>query len=138
LLGVWIHLNLMWYFTLLLSQTLLLMTCYYNHTCYVNMLDSVSPSTSHSIASSNSSFLSSGAENEGDSDDTIILQPSPAQRNRADLTRLAQVRFADGDSDKRVSSKFAEKYGYGLHFCHCKCNWPPNPCVPALFFPPHT
>ncbi|KAE8278158.1 hypothetical protein D5F01_LYC23767 [Larimichthys crocea] len=54
------------------------------------MLDSVSPSTSHSIASSNSSFLSSGADNEGDSDDTITLQPSPTQRNRADVTCLAQ------------------------------------------------
>ncbi|XP_076605650.1 uncharacterized protein LOC143332212 [Chaetodon auriga] len=54
--------------------------------------DSVSPSTSHSIASSSSSsFLSSGAENEGESDDTTILQPSPAQRNRDDLARLAQI-----------------------------------------------
>ncbi|CAL8258127.1 unnamed protein product [Arctogadus glacialis] len=59
--------------------------------------ESVSPSTSHSVASSNSSFLSSSVENEGDSDDTIILQPSPGQRNGDELTRLARVCFADGE-----------------------------------------
>ncbi|KAM4550645.1 uncharacterized protein V3H82_019734 [Fundulus diaphanus] len=47
--------------------------------------DSVSPSTSHPLCTSNSSF------DEGDSDDTIILQSTPVQRNRADLTHLAQL-----------------------------------------------
>ena len=88
---------MIFYITLITDDPLLIMTCYYNHTCYVNMPESVSPSTSHSVASSNSSFLSSSVENEGDSDDTIILQPSPGQRNRDDLTRLARVSFADGE-----------------------------------------
>ena len=117
------------------------MTCYYNHTCYVNMLESVSPSTSQTVASSNSSLHSSSAENEGDSDDTIILQPSPGQRNRDDLTRLARVSFADGEIKMVIlikgvrGGKWPSKLGHGLHFCRCKCNWPPNPCPSPLYFP---
>lgn len=84
------------------------------------MLDSMSPSTSPSIASS-SSFLSAGAENEGESDDTIILQSSPAQRNKDDLTRLAQVDFTDGEIKMVIlmgggGDKVAEKYGAWLTF----------------------
>ncbi|XP_071327488.1 uncharacterized protein [Trachinotus anak] len=74
--------------------------------------DSVSPSTSHSIASSNSSFHSSGAENEGDSDDSIILQPSPAQRNRADLTCLAQMIeniLREKPGGERILTEYARK-----------------------------
>ncbi|KAM7399508.1 hypothetical protein PAMP_018775 [Pampus punctatissimus] len=74
--------------------------------------DSVSLSTSHSIASSNSFFLSSGGEIEGDSDDTIILQSSPAQRHRADLTRLAQIIeniLKERPGGERILKEYARK-----------------------------
>ncbi|CAL8300557.1 unnamed protein product [Boreogadus saida] len=70
--------------------------------------ESVSPSTSHSVASSNSSFLSCSAENEGDSDDTIILQPSPGQRNRDDLTRLARI-LREKPGGERILTEYARK-----------------------------
>ncbi|XP_018552041.1 uncharacterized protein LOC108897101 [Lates calcarifer] len=41
--------------------------------------------------STNSSFASSSGENEGDCDDTIILQHSPGTRKRAEDNQLAQI-----------------------------------------------
>ena len=74
------------------------------------LLDSWSPSTSRSIASCSSSFIGSGAE--GESDDTIILQPSPAQTNRDERTRLSQVSFTDWDQDGKSSKEGQDRNGH--------------------------
>lgn len=60
--------------------------------CLDNPMDQLSCAAS-------SSFTSSSGETEVESDDTIILQHSPATRQRAEDTSLAHVSYADYGAD---------------------------------------